>query len=145
MELTQKEANALIALAKHYFGTDIFTFPPNGESVRIPLFSENKKEEFMLDISRGKVKLTKSTFQNRARKVIILFRLDIDGSEHMNPNEERIPSPHLHVYREGYGDKWAYPVPLDKFKNLNDPLQVLEDFMDFCNIITKPHIRGNLF
>jgi hypothetical protein len=70
---------------------------------------------FLLDVTLYQIKLTKATFQNRARAVIILYRLDIDGAPHRNPDDQEVPCPHLHVYREGFGDKWATPAPTDKF------------------------------
>jgi hypothetical protein len=67
----------------------------------------------MLDLARGQIKLTKATYQNRARQAIVLMRLDLDGPPHRNPDDQEIPCPHLHFYREGYGDKWAIPPPPD--------------------------------
>jgi hypothetical protein len=64
--------------------------------------------------TRYRIKLTKATFQNRARVAIVLYRLDIAGAPHRNLDGEKIPCPHLHFYREGYGAKWAIPAPLDK-------------------------------
>ena len=52
---------------------------------------------------------------------------------------------HLHLYREGYALKYAYEIPADKFKNLDDAFQTLFDFMEFCNIIRLPRIRRSLF
>ena len=56
-----------------------------------------------------------------------------------------IGSPHLHLYREGFGDKWAFPVPPKHFSNLADPWLTLEDFMRFCNVTEPPFIRRGLF
>ncbi len=42
--------------------------------------------------------------------------------------------PHLHVYREGYGDRFAYEVPPGMLKNPDDPLHVLLDFLTTYNI-----------
>ena len=53
----------------------------------------------------------------------------------------RVESPHLHLYREGYGAKWAFPVPGDRFRDVGDRWQTLEDFMDYCNIVDPPFIR----
>lgn len=92
-------------------------FPPPGNSVAIPLTSVDKRENFILDVTRAQIKLTKATFQNRARAAIILMRLDLDGPPHRNPDGEEIPCPHLHIYREGHADKWAVPAPVDKYTN----------------------------
>jgi hypothetical protein len=45
---------------------------------------------------------TKATYQNSARQVIILMRLDLDRLPHRNPDDTEVPCPHLHQYREGY-------------------------------------------
>ena len=42
--------------------------------------------------------------------------------------------PHLHVYREGYGDRFAYEVPPGMLKNPDNPLQVLLGFLATYNI-----------
>ena len=98
----------------------------------------------MLDLSRGRIELSRNKFQNRARKTEILVRLDIGGAPHRNPDGEEVPCPHLHLYKEGCGDKWAYAVP-ESFINLKDISQTLEDFMKYCNIVEPPNINRGLF
>ncbi|WP_260292480.1 DUF6978 family protein [Sedimenticola hydrogenitrophicus] len=142
--LTQQEADALLALEKHYLESDRFSFPSLGGNLRIPLHSADHREEFSLDITRGKIELRKNTFQARGRKAVILARIDIGGPPHRNPDGEEIGCPHLHVYREGYGDKWATPLP-ETFANHEDAWTTLLEFMDFCNVSTKPTIMQELF
>lgn len=72
-------------------------FPPPGERIAIPLTSLDKRECFMLDITRAQIKLTKATCQNRARTAIILLRLDLDGPPRTNPDGTEVPCPHLHI------------------------------------------------
>jgi hypothetical protein len=145
LDLTQAEADALIALEKHRVNEERHNFPMGGESLIIPLQTPDRREQFLLDISRGRIDLLKGKYQNRARQVVVLVRLDFGGPPHRNPNDEEIPSPHLHVYREGFGDKWAVPVPAEKFSNLSDLWRTLEDFMRFCNITQPPYIERGLF
>ena len=140
-DILQAEANALIAMKKIKVNDDIHEYPDLGGSLRIPLTSEDKREEFMVDITRGKIEIAKGTLQNRARQVIILLRLDYDGALHRNPDGEEIPCPHLHIYREGYGDKWAVPIPTHDFPNTHDHWQTLQDFMRYCNITDNPKSR----
>jgi hypothetical protein len=115
LEISQAEADALIAMEKHRADTKESFFPEEGGRLAIALTSTDKRENFMLDITRARIKLTKATYQNRARQAIILMRLDLDGPPHRNPDDQEIPCPHLHVYREGYGDKWAMPAPIERF------------------------------
>jgi hypothetical protein len=42
---------------------------------------------------------------------------------------------------EGYADKWAYRVPADRFRDLGDQWQTLQDFMSFCNVTKKPNFQ----
>jgi len=145
INLTQAEADALIAMEKHRVNTDRHDFPLGGGALVVPLQSPDKREQFLLDISRSRIDLLKGTYQNRARQVVVLVRLDFGGAPHRNPDDTEVPSPHLHVYREGYGDKWAIPAPLDKFGNTADLWQTLKNFMRFCNITKPPHIERGLF
>ena len=144
-DILQSEADALIAMEKIKVNDDVHEYPDLGGSLRIPLTSEDRREEFMVDITRGKIEIAKGTLQNRARQVIILLRLDYGGALHRNPDEEEIPCPHLHIYREGYGDKWAVPIPTQEFSDIHDHWQTLQDFLRYCNITDKPNITKGLF
>jgi len=145
MNLTQAEADALIALEKHRVNEERSDFPMGGQSLVLPLQSTDKREQFLLDMSRGRIDLLKVKMQNRGRQVVVLVRLDLGGAPHRNPDDEEIPVPHLHVYREGFGDKWAVPVPEDRFRSVGNVWTALEDFMRFCNITQPPHIERGLF
>lgn len=145
MNLTQAEADALIAMEKHRASEERSDFPMGGQSLVLPLQSADKREQFMLDLSRGRIDLLKVKMQNRGRQVVVLVRLDLGGAPHRNPDDEEVPAPHLHIYREGFGDKWAVPIPADRFRNVGDVWTTLEDFLGFCNITQPPHIERGLF
>ncbi len=145
INLTQSEAEALIAMEKVRIDDQDWDYPSLGGRISIPLVSKNKRENFILDLSRGNIDLLKGTYQNRARQIVILVRLDFDGQPHRNPDGQEITSPHLHIYREGFGDKWAAPVPPDVFSNVTDLWQTLLEFMTYCNIVEPPRIERGLF
>ncbi len=145
INLTQAEADALIAMEKRRANEERSYFPMSGESLVLPLQSPDRREQFLLDLSRGHIDLLKVKMQNRGRQVVVLVRLDLAGATHRNPNDEEIPAQHLHLYREGYGDKWAEPIPVDRFRNTSDLWTTLEDFLRFCNITQPPHIDWRLF
>lgn len=144
--ISQTEADALIALSKK--PTDPakeWNVPDErGGAISIPLLSLDEREAFHLDIWRSKVILTKGRYQNRARQGIILVRLDFGGAPHRNPDDREIGTPHLHVYREGYDDKWAFDVPIGDFPNINDMWKTISNFMKFCNITQKPILKRGL-
>ena len=145
INLTQAEADRLIAMEKRAAEDKEWLFPAPGERIAIPLTSLDKRENFMLDVTRGQIKLTKATYQNRARAAIVLLRLDLDGPPHTNPGGEEVPCPHLHIYREGYGDKWAIRAPTDRYTNPLDLFSTFEAFMQHCNITERPRIQKSLF
>lgn len=145
INITQSEADALIAMEKRRIDDTRWNYPGLGGAILIPLTSADKRENFMLDISRGRIDLLRGKYQNRARQVIVLARIDFGGQPHRNPDDKEIPSPHLHIYREGFGDKWAFPVPTEHFPNMADLWQTLNDFMGFCNIKEPPIIERGLF
>jgi len=145
LNLTQAEADALIAMAKHRVDPSEWDYPDLGGGISIPLASTDRREQFVLDVRRGRIDLGKGTYQNRGRQVVVLVRLDFGGAPHRNPDGVELGSPHLHLYREGYGDKWAVPIPGDRFVDLNDRWQLLQDFMRYCNVVEPPIIRRGLF
>lgn len=143
-ELTQNEIEYLLNLEKNYVGAQKFKYPTLGGKLNIQLSSNDKNEDFILDITRSHISLSKNTFQNRARGVIILLRLDLNPAPHRNPDGKVVTGNHLHVYKEGFGDKYAYPLPEEFIdcKGIND---FLDTFMDYCHIINKPIIEEDLF
>src|SRR5579862_5566409 len=120
INIDQAEADALIEMEKRFVVEEDWTFPAEGQQRGLELTSIDKRENFMLDVTRSRIKLTKATYQNRVRSAIILMRLDLDGPPHRNPDGLEIPCPHLHIYKEGYGDKWAIPAPVDRYTNPGD-------------------------
>ncbi len=146
MNLTQAEADALIAMEKVRVNDEQWPYPVlGGGAISVPLVSANKRESFVLDVTRSRIDFSKGTYQNRARQAVILVRLDFGGRAHRNPDDQEIASPHLHVYRESYGDKWAMPIPLDRFPHIDDPWETLHDFMRYCNIVKPPFIIRGLW
>jgi len=145
INITQDEADKLMAMEKKAMDQREWMFPGPGDRIVVPLTSADKRENFLLDVTRYQIKLTKATFQNRARVAIILYRLDIDGRPHYNPDGQLIPCPHLHIYREGSGDKWAILAPMDKFPDTTNLFSTLYDFMQHCNVTEPPKIEKGLF
>ena len=86
----------------------------------------------------------KGTYQNRARQTVILARVDFGGAPHRNPDGVEVPCPHLHRYREGYGTKWAEPVP-PEFGSGGDPWNLLNRFLEYCNVTQPPLFDRELF
>ena len=143
--LTQEEADALLQLEKHRADERSYQYPGVAEEIRIPLVSADRREEFVLDIHRSRFDLVKGTYQNRARTIVQLARLDFGGRPHRNPDDQEIDCPHLHVYRAGYGISFAYPLDPSSFPNPTDRWELLVDFMRYVRITMAPTIERGLF
>ena len=61
IEITQAEADSLIAMEKHFADDNEWTFPAAGQRIGLELTSLDKRENFMLDVTRGQIRLTKAT------------------------------------------------------------------------------------
>lgn len=144
--LIQAEGDALLALEKVAIANNVdIDLPDLGGAIDLNFISHNGREEFVLNYTRHTINLSKRNHHFRGRKVVGLARLDLDGPPHRNPDGQEVAACHLHLYREGYGLKWAFEIPSDSFTNLDDAFQTLEDFMRYCNIVQFPRIRRSLF
>jgi len=140
--LTQSEADQFIRMVKHFVHPPAsISIPPGGDDT-YELSSLDDRERFLLDIWRGTLRLTKLKFQNRVRTVVVLVRLDIDGAPHTNPDGERLSGTHLHLFKEGYDDRWAYPVNQTKFTMLSDPGATFQEFCSYCMVESPPPVQG---
>ena len=76
--ISQAEADALLALPKIFKGDEPLEFsmttPMDYERV---LLSNDRREEFILTIERGNRKRARLKYQTRARKIVVLARLDL--------------------------------------------------------------------
>ncbi len=134
----------LLAMTKQRVNDDVHAFSQIDSKLVIPLQSTDQREYFLLDIGRGRINLLKGTYQTRARQIVILARIDFGGSPHRNPDGTDVACPHLHLYREGFGDKWAEPVPVATFESSDDRWQLFQDFLKFCNVILPPIMQRGL-
>lgn len=143
MLLTQQEADRLLSMRKFLVDQSLIEIKP-GTDQRLQLIGADRREEFLFDIWRSAARLSKVRFQTRARVVVVLARLDINGPPHTNPDGTKLGGTHLHVYREGYESRWAYPLDSERFRDPNNVVQTLIDFWVYCCIEGMPPIQGGL-
>lgn len=140
-DLSQSEADRLLGLEKIRTTDDTFIYPSGGEHLEIPISSIDFTEDFIISVVPGKIDIMSTRNQLRCKSGnIILARLDTGSRPHKNPDGTIIGCPHIHIFKEGYGVRYAYPVDEKQFPHLDDPFQLLQDFLTFCNITKKPHI-----
>lgn len=151
MPLSQSEADSLLQMPKEFIDSDPLEFP-RSQSTRYvrDLRSLDRRERFLFDFERGNRMRARLKYQTRARKVLILARLDIQGPAHRNPPNApyrpgaRLACPHFHRYIEGFEDKVAFE-PGDVtgllLRDLNNGVFCLEDFLIYCAVRVIPGIQ----
>ncbi len=58
--IAQAEADILIAMEKRFVDDKDWIFPAAGERIALALASPDNRENFMLDVTRAQIKLTKA-------------------------------------------------------------------------------------
>lgn len=155
--LTQPDADFFFQMEKFPENEKSFEYPNSGEKLSLLFTSADKREIFHFDVLRGSIRITKATYQSRARKAYVLRRLDLDGPVHVNPyvdvvplpflepyNGKEIPCPHLHIYVEGFDERWA--IPANDIIDLKDKdlYEIMELFFRYCNVKKLPKISKTL-
>jgi len=140
---TQDEADELLRMAKIRIDTTIYPFLVSGETTVIPLKSQNGNVPFILDLWKHRIAIHRVKYQNRAHKAIVLARLDF-GHRHENPDGTQASERHIHIYREGYGDQFAYPLPYNPFPKSGSYWDFYQIFLNFCNIVLPPSLQRDL-
>ena len=145
--MTSEDANRLYELIKFIREKHIM-FPDINQKGEYHVDSLTSKDSFIFNVARGgRIKPNKCTYQIRTSDNSILFRIDLDGPAHPNPNGVDIQCPHLHVYKyddDNYFENWAYPL-LDKLPtNPEDLVQVFLDFLVFNKVQNSPIIETRM-
>lgn len=147
MLLTQDEFEYILGLEKEFSENDNILLGPNPISWSRDIKSKTTKDMFILGFRRASIEVKKFTYNKRFRSCITLLRYDSMGA-HTNPvgtDEKRFDGPHVHLYREGFEDKWAFPVSSIGVDSSDDISGVLAKIFKYCNIATHPIIVGSLF
>lgn len=141
--ITQEEFEIILGYKKK-FKTDDLIYLYGASQWERGIVSIESNDTFILSYHHGIINFEKYTFNNR-HPAIVLLRFDSMGT-HTNPDEEGkiFRGPHVHIYREGFGDKIAFPVSeigLDK-NNLKREV-VLPVFLGYCNVQNYPRMQSS--
>ena len=141
-DLTDAEAKFLIELEK--IATDRrIDIPDDSKKEHLNLASAEEQNDNIMRIyiKRGRRNINKCSFNVVYNKSIILLRLDIEpGRIHQNPDGRDVPNPHLHIYREGYDDRYAIPAP-ECFVDTSNLAQALYDLLGYSNVINRDEVE----
>lgn len=139
--ITQAEAERLIKMLKKAYD-ELFYLPEHGKN-QFVVVGDTQKDKFTIQFYRGEINAEKYSINALVNKNnTTLLRLDIvpptSDKKHRNPGQdELITGSHWHIYREGYGDKFAYPAKDISGEDFYD--HSLEFFKKF-NIIKAPKL-----
>lgn len=144
--LTQFEFEMIMDMLKRLKSKKTFAFPAPGDELKLNVESITTNDKFIIDINRkGQIKLKRCTYQTRYQKSIVLLRIDLDGPPHTNPDLEKIDCPHIHIYKEGYETRWAYPLKDVIIADPKDLVEVLIKFLEYNKINNIPKIEEQMF
>ena len=128
MSLTQTQAKTLIEALKEAVRQDQFIWDADTRYDETFIAVEQNGVEFILTLNRNSFEIRlhlRTSVDN-----IGLCRIDA-APYHTNPDGTELRNtPHMHIYREGYGDKWAEPID---WYDTNNPQTTLERFLDEIN------------
>lgn len=151
MPFTQVEADSLLKMSKEFVDAEPLEFSQTQPMKYDRLLqSLDRREQFFLTVERGRRKRIRLKYQTRARKVIVLARLELNGPAHWNPPEspyrpnERLDGTHVHLYRENFENRIAYAIADVSglvVRDLNNGVMCLEDFLRFCGVNKWPSIQ----
>lgn len=132
-ELTQAEFDHLMRLEKEFEDkTTIFLGPaPLQWSRKIKSITSN--DTFSLDFYRGTFKIQKYTYNHRYKQTLVIFRFDSYGT-HTNPDGVQLTGFHVHIYKEGFGDKFAYPASEFGIEETDSMVTILHKVLLYCKV-----------
>lgn len=131
--LSQAEADILLYIEKLFVDRAI-KFPDVGSQVRHEIKSNNGKEKFVLAIVHNTKRPLKCNYTTLYNGSTVLLRVDTEQAIHTNPDGTDVPAPHIHIYREGYEDRYAYPLP-ESFSDHTDLVRISYDLLRYSNVI----------
>lgn len=143
--MTQEEADLLIAVPKALDKPQDLDVPAPGCGIAAGAHSVDRRHEFVFDVYRGRIGLIRCTYNNRIRGGDVLVRVCLNEKGHRNPDGRMMRAPHIHLYREGYEDRWAYPLPSEIAEGGSDLAEILKRFMAYCRVTNCPPLQGGLF
>lgn len=142
--ITQTEFENLLRQEKEFDNYDPINLGPAPIEWTRKINSASSKDSFLFDFYRGSFELTKYKYNKRFRQTVIMLRYDSHG-RHTNPDGVFLDGPHVHLYREDYNDKFAFPVS-EIGVNESDTMEiVLQKILHFCNVKRIPSVNISMF
>jgi hypothetical protein len=144
--ISNREAVRLVEMSKRPESEVIEC--PDWQTKEVHAFrSAGGREDFKIDLYRGRSFTMKATHHLRARKSINLVRVAVNTAGHRNPDGTEVGPNHIHLYRQGAGLAWAYPLS-DVAENFvrtpGNLTSLVRDFLQYCNVDPAPAVQDHL-
>lgn len=134
MELTQALADRYRLSPKRLKNGGTLNLNAEFKIIGEELISDEFGDIFKLDLRKNKIELKVLNCNTRANDCFVIARLDVNDREHKNPDGTKVGETHLHIYKEGYNDRYAYDPSKYGFSNYNDVPALILQFANFCKI-----------
>jgi len=145
MALSNNEVQRLIRLDKRFADESEVLIPVSGQYEHCSeLLAVRDGDKFLLNVSRAAIRLTRCKTQTRYSRNTVLIRVEIDGPPHENPDGTEVSPSHVHIYREGYDDKWAYPIEkFPEFASCDSLIELVRKSSRYCGVVSRiPYQKG---
>lgn len=142
LKMSQAEAERLLQMLKRSLAKQV-DFPVKGEKEEFRVIGDSKRDDFTINIYRGKINNSKYNIGARITKQgILLLELHTNPTNiHTNPDGEKIVGTHWHIYTEDHGR--AYAVAAEDINSENF-IDTTMRFLDEFNVIEKPSVNYQL-
>lgn len=136
--LTEEQAKFLIDIEKIIL--DSHSLPVNGEKHAYRL-SKARSFRKLLDLHCvSSSKNTEKYSYTIIYRGIRIFSVDLKASPHTNPDGSKVSGNHMHLYKDGFFDQYAYELT-DVFSNPDDFLATFYDVLGYSNVINRDEIQ----
>jgi hypothetical protein len=138
LELTQHEADRLIAMLKRKVDDTVYEFPKTIGELVFDVVGDDIADVFIVNISRKGLNGVSCSYQGRIKKEdTLLLRFDINpNGKHKNPDGSYVSGSHFHIFSEK--TKMAIAIPL--LDNCSNLYEFCFTFFLRFNIVSPPQI-----
>lgn len=136
--LTDAQVDFLIKIEKIIL--DRADLPVNGDK-RVYRLSKSRSFRKILSLNCNSSNKNNNKYSYTiVYKGLRIFSVDLMSSPHTNPDGARISGNHMHIYKEGFYDQYAYELS-DVFKDPKDFLTTFYDVLAYSNVINRDEIE----
>lgn len=143
MSVTDSDFQLLIKLRKRFEDQKELVLGPPPMTWHRNILSLETRDIFILDYHRGQINIEKYSYNKRFRTNIVLLRICSHGRHH-NPDGSLLVGMHVHIYKDQFDDRTAFPITVLGIDSTANRDEVLIALLKFCNVENIPTIQNSL-